>query len=288
MAWQRRIPFGYQVRDGQTACHPDEAEAVRSIFARYIAGASYAQIAQGMSAQGVSYHQHTPMWNKNMVKRILENETYLGNKGYPRLVDDKDFLAVRFQRQDRNTYAPCPEYLGHIRKKAVCGICGAGLRRGTRTNGRLHWHCQDPACGATISLADERLREQVLAQLRKLAETPSLLVLPTPDGTAATPDARRIENELNLSFNRQDIGPELMKALICALASERYAALPDPTPTYRLERLRQRLEQEPASESDLWELLDIAVMSIRIGKNGEVTLEPINGLAVEQRKEEPA
>lgn len=83
MAWQRKIPFGYQVRNGRINCHPEEAELVRAIFSRYLLGGSYSQIADEMTQQGVRYHQHNAQWNKHMVKRILENERYLGMDGYP-------------------------------------------------------------------------------------------------------------------------------------------------------------------------------------------------------------
>ena len=83
MAWQRKIPFGYQVQNGRINCQPEEAKFVRSIFSHYLLGSSYSQIADEMARQGVRYHQHTAQWNKHMVKRILENERYLGMDGYP-------------------------------------------------------------------------------------------------------------------------------------------------------------------------------------------------------------
>lgn len=91
MAWQRKIPFGYQVQNGRINCQPEEAKFVRSIFSHYLLGSSYSQIADEMARQGVRYHQHTAQWNKHMVKRILENERYLGMDGYPRLVTDEEF-----------------------------------------------------------------------------------------------------------------------------------------------------------------------------------------------------
>lgn len=104
MAWQRKIPFGYQVQNGRINCQPEEAKFVRSIFSHYLLGSSYSQIADEMARQGVRYHQHTAQWNKHMVKRILENERYLGMDGYPRLVTDEEFLAVRLRRREQNTY----------------------------------------------------------------------------------------------------------------------------------------------------------------------------------------
>ena len=128
MAWQRKIPFGYQVQNGRINCHPEEAELVRAIFSRYLLGGSYSQIADEMARQGVRYHQHTAQWNKHMVKRILENERYLGMDGYPQLVTDEEFLAVRLRRGEQNTYAPCPSEIIPIRDKAVCALCGEKWR----------------------------------------------------------------------------------------------------------------------------------------------------------------
>ena len=120
MAWQRKTPFGYQIQNGRITCHPEEAESVRYIFSHYLLGSSYNQIADEMAQQGVRYHQHTAQWNKHMVKRILENERYLGLDGYPRLIADEEFLAVRLRRGEQNTYAPCPsEILPIVTKRSA-------------------------------------------------------------------------------------------------------------------------------------------------------------------------
>ena len=49
MAWQRKIPFGYQVQNGRINCQPEEAKFVRSIFSHYLLGSSYSQIADEMA-----------------------------------------------------------------------------------------------------------------------------------------------------------------------------------------------------------------------------------------------
>ena len=127
MAWQRKIPFGYIIEGGVTQPHPQEANAVRYIFGQYLAGASLLAIAEDMTRQGPRYHQHTDVWNKNMVKRILENQKYIGAEGYPPLVSDEDFAAARCQRSDRNTYAPLSAEIRPILGKTVCARCGGRL-----------------------------------------------------------------------------------------------------------------------------------------------------------------
>ena len=50
-----------------------------------------------MTGRGPRYHQHTPEWNKHMVKRVLENARYTGTDGYPPLVSGADFAAARLE-----------------------------------------------------------------------------------------------------------------------------------------------------------------------------------------------
>jgi len=280
MAWQRKTPFGYMIQDGETIPCPAEADAVRSIFTSYLAGASYARIAEAMSKGGIPYHRHTPQWNKHMVKRILENGKYLGTDIYPRLVSDEDFLAVQLQREDKTDYAPCPAGLNPIREKAVCAVCGGRITRNTKSHGRPRWVCENPDCGAIVHVSDETIQEKVSDRLRQLAEAPALLTQPPMPAAVPSTDAIRIQNEINLCFNRADINAGYMKALIFAAAAEQYAVLPDLTPIHEMEELRDRLETNPASDDDLRELLAKAVKAVHIGGPDYIELELTNGTTI--------
>ena len=282
MAWQRKIPFGYMVRDGETVPCPAEADAVQNIFTRYLSGASYSKIAEEMSSRHIPYHQHTDQWNKHMVKRILENGRYLGTDVYPRLISDDEFLAVQLQRADKTDYSPCPAGLEPIREKAVCAMCGGGITRDTKSHGRPRWVCPD--CGAIVRIGDEEIQTRVMDRLRQLADDPSLLTPPPTPETVPSMDALRIQNELNLCFNRSDINPDYMRTLIFATAAEQYAVLPDPTPVHDMEVLRDRLEAGSASDSDLRELLAKAVKAVHIGGQDTVELELTNGTIIGEER----
>ena len=282
MAWQRKTPFGYMVQGGETVLCPVEADAVQSIFTRYLAGASYSRIAEEMSRGNIPYHQHTRQWNKHMVKRILENGKYLGTGGYPRLVSDEDFLAVQLQREDKTDYAPCPAGLRPIREKAVCAVCGSKITRDTKSHGRPRWVCPD--CGAIVRISDEAVQRLVSQRLRQLVDAPDLLTPPPTPEAVPSLDALRIQNELNLCFNRSDINPDYMKTLIFAAAAEQYAVLPDLTPVHDMEVLRDRLKTGCVNDSDLQELLAKAVKAVRIGGQDYIELELTNGTMI--RKEQ--
>ena len=190
--------------------------------------------------------------------------------GYPQLVTDEEFLAVRLRRGEQNTYAPYPSEIIPIRDKAVCALCGEKMARDIKSHGRPRWRCKNPECGGSVYLDDSIILERVVQKLKVLAHSPECIRL--PKAAPASTDALRIENELALCFNRADINPEYMKTLIMAAAAERYAGLNDPTPAHKLELLRQKLELEPESEETLWEVFESAGAQVRIGKGGEISL----------------
>lgn len=288
MAWQRKIPFGYTIQGGSTQPHPQEAETVRRIFTQYLAGASLLTIAEDLTQQGPRYHQHTPAWNKNMVKRILENPKYIGADSYPPLVPDEDFAAAQRQRSDRNTYTPLAAEIRPILGKAVCARCGGRLKRGTRTHGRVHWRCQNPDCAQSVSISDEILVSLVEKRLRDLSQAPHLLTAPEPQHTGLSLESVRLQNELTLALNRGGEGPEYIKSLILATAVQQYSQLPDPTPVHELERLRLQLQQGPADADTLSALLATAVQAVRIGPDKTVELELVSGTIIPEEKEESA
>ena len=288
MAWQRKIPFGYLIRDGLIQPHPQEVDAVRYIFGQYLAGASLLAIAEYMTRQGPRYHQHTPEWNKHMVKRVLENTKYVGAGGYPRLVSDEDFAAAQSQRRERNTYAPLPAEIRPIQGKAVCGLCGAKLVRGNRSHGLVHWKCQNPDCGQSISLNDNALAGLVGERLRELAQSPHLLTAPEPQRMGVDMDAVRLQNELTLALNRGSESPAYIKTLALAVTAQRYGQLPDPTPARDLEQLRARLGEGPADAGALAVLLSTAVRVVRLTPDKNAELELVNGQIITEEKEESA
>ena len=97
MTSNRKLPFGYQMEQGEIIEHPVEAEAVRDIFRRYLAGASFAALAEHLRDNGLAYDGDKP-WNKNMVARILENAKYTGGGGFPAMIQAEDFQRAQAQR----------------------------------------------------------------------------------------------------------------------------------------------------------------------------------------------
>lgn len=85
----RYVSFGYEITDGRICVIPNEAEVVRNIYALYIQGLSLLEIANRLNMLTISYANDGRPWNKNIVKRILENKKYTGEDGYPQVISEE-------------------------------------------------------------------------------------------------------------------------------------------------------------------------------------------------------
>lgn len=276
MAWQRTIPFGYQMRQGKIEISRMEADAVKDIFARYLQGESLQHIATALTTQGVRYHGHSDSWNKNMVCRILENGHYLGDELYPCVIGEKDFLAARLVKSGKNVHTPC-KVSGQIRGKIVCDCCGAKLERATKNRKTSRWECENPDCGYTAYINDERLTADVDALLETLTHAPEMLKPRIPAEPVQSGSAQRVGNELTNAFNRGTENVEYLRTLVFACAAERYNELPDNSLQHKVDKLCERLESGERGETIQQELLKAAVRSIRIADHNIITLVLVNG-----------
>ena len=274
------------MRQGNIECSPADADTVRDIFARYLQGESLQHIATAMTTQGNRYHQHTVCWNKNMVKRVLENSRYLGDERYPQVIGEKDFLAVQMLRSGKNTYAPC-KVGDEIRAKAVCGRCGAKFNRAVKNRKTARWECENPDCGHMAHISDERLVAAVNALLDELAHMPEVLTKRIPQEPAPSGSAQRVANELTNALNRGTESVEYLRTLVFACAAEKYSELPGSSLQYKVDKLRERIGAGDTDETLIKELLETAVRSIRITDSDSIALELVNGqIIVKEAAEE--
>ena len=91
MGTKRKLPFGYKMESGRIAVDTAESHWVTHLFSRYNMGVSVQELANFMNDTAVRYDPNKP-WNKNMVARILADTRYLGESGFPVLVDASVFL----------------------------------------------------------------------------------------------------------------------------------------------------------------------------------------------------
>jgi hypothetical protein len=289
MAWQRKIPFGYIMKKGEIQCCPTESTVIKEIFRLYLEGMAYSKIADAMMLRGIRYHEHTEKWNKHMVKRILENERYLGEKEYPPIIKPETFMGVQLIKGEKNTYTPCPAYIKPIREKAVCDVCGGRMLRDTRASGKPRWYCEKEGCANRRYIEDEDIRAALVKELAALAQAPNLLDWSIPQNTGEpTLEAVRIQNEVIRELNKAEPGPEYTKMLILACAAEKYSGLPDYMPYHQMQSLKEKVGKQPIDEELCGEVFRTAVQEILFTGEGAFRLQLINGKTYETDGKENA
>ena len=96
MPKNRIIPFGYCMKNGEIITEPKELYAVVTVFNEYLKGKSLSEIAALME---VPYSENSS-WNKNMVKRIIENDRYLGTEKFPQIIDKETFKLANEKHEE--------------------------------------------------------------------------------------------------------------------------------------------------------------------------------------------
>lgn len=152
-ALQATPSFGYRAEDRRLVVVPEEAEIVREIFRRFIAGDAMFGIAKDLSARGVRTHRGNPFENRT-VDYILNNPTYLGKLRWTptgrtrRNFKNEDSIIADALHEpiiDAETWDAAQSRCAELKKSYK--------RYGKPSSERKHWLCgvvRCSACGATL------------------------------------------------------------------------------------------------------------------------------------------
>lgn len=137
-------------QDGRFEIDPATAPVVRRIFEEYAAGRSAVDIFTDLNAEGFRTSRGNP-FNKNSLRRILQNEKYVGvyefadirdEDGIPPIVDRGLFDKVQrmVERHHRSPAASKPQGGFLLTAKLFCGECGAPMTGdgGTGRSGQVY------------------------------------------------------------------------------------------------------------------------------------------------------
>ncbi len=214
----RKILYGYQIQNGELTAQPQEAEGVKRIFSLYLAGMTQQQISDALNAEGFCYSIESPAWIRNRIAQALQNSRYMGEKGYPALIDRETFHMVQAMRTER-----AREWGDHpalcLVKKLRCGNCGHSLRRLAQSQWRhtLRFHCD--GCGMSVTIPDADLLAEVERQAAEY--TPPL----AEGGYTPSEDVVRLTNAINRGLEKPE-RPDEVTTLIMQGISARYACFP--------------------------------------------------------------
>ena len=149
----RKQPFGYRMTLGEITIQPEEAELVRFIFQGYGAGATLGELTKVLCRQEIPYYAGRA-WNKNMVSRILEDERYIGEKGYPALIEPEQLRTAAEKALRRLCGTPPPARV----EKIVTDLLNELIRCPDRIQ---------PAVSQVVGAACGKTREELTSALER-------------------------------------------------------------------------------------------------------------------------
>ena len=182
---KRKQPFGYKMKLGEIVPQTQEAEAVRSIYLQYLAGASFKQLAEQLQTEDVPYDEDKS-WNKNMVARILEDDRYIGEKEFPALIPTEQFHAAQERRKEM-----CPEYKQTPAQKELRKLCGG--------------------------IVPDSVARKVLKILNQVVDDPQLIKIES-SGVPTTEDIRQRRLELDKLLQIPPVDEEIARQKAMELA----------------------------------------------------------------------
>ena len=170
----RYVPFGYEFKNAGIVIKEDEAELVKSAFELYSQDKSFSEIAKRFSLTGIRYHNDTDKWNKNMIKRMIENAKYTGNEEYPKIIDQKLYYKANKKRLSKNVLQneDKAEYDKFVRENSVCAMCQSPIKRqnqGQAKSRRTVFKCTNPICPSK-SIEEKTLYSIIAKMINRMIE----------------------------------------------------------------------------------------------------------------------
>lgn len=282
MKKNRTIPFGYEMRSGEIQMNLIEAKAVQTIFESYLQGFSLSDIARYMSEKGITYHETSLKWNKNMVKRILENERYTGTEGFIPLITSAMFQSANEKKQRKcMNLQPVSEEIAVLKSLCICAECGQKI---SRITGKYEkWECRNPECSRfDYRMTDQMLISAILQIWNTVQANLNLLEIASNSDTyTPTTEVHKQENEVSRLLD-SNANLEQVKEEVFKLASLKYDCCNYDDRPQKTAKLREIL-----SSAEQMNILDIGLLQSTVSKIAvshfcTVTLKFINGVTIKQ------
>ena len=97
----KKLPYGYHIADGKVVIDEEKAKNLKKIADAYLSGMSFVAAAETVGLRK----------SHSVVKQMLQNPRYLGNKYYPAILTEETMCRIEEERLKRE------KHLGRDRKE---------------------------------------------------------------------------------------------------------------------------------------------------------------------------
>ena len=271
----RTIPYGYQGANGNIIIHPNESVIVTMICQAYISGTSLLNIANRLTEQQIEYMPGTASWNKSRIKRIIEDERYLGTDKYPEIISIDIFQAMQQIKNERNTQKDTDRQseIFQIGIPVLCPECKKPLirRQDKRCKCKGRWSCeQQDGCKTLIAKDDSELLADITAIINQLISNPWSVRANEERRTETSIELQRLNNEIGFMLDSNDIDKTALRKKLFECMAQKYKKI-DST-RYSTQRLIDELIATEPLDTFSPDLLKKIAKAIMLQKDGTVAL----------------
>lgn len=272
----RRFPYGYEMQNGVIIISAKEADTVKQIFREYLNGDNLKIIAERLTEKQVEFLPGEYGWNKNRIKRMIEDKRYIGDNSYPAIVDEDVFKRANAEKNNRRTNA---EPIITTEKKILvhkvqCANCENKLFHNTNSklkNSEL-WYCKNKDCKFSVYMTVAELEHEITEILNLLISTPKFTEYEETDiQTEPSLEIIRMENEIERQLESIDFDKNEIQNMILQCATKKYDAYKGVR--HITDRLKADFEQSSLLSAFNAELFDRTVTAITIDKDKKVCLK---------------
>lgn len=274
----RNIPYGYQFKNGSIAIQEKETETVKRIFTEYLNGLSLLKIAEQLNNEQIEYMPSVCSWNKSRIKRIIEDERYLGTNGYPPIIDEDMHKTLMLIKSEKNTQKGTDRKadIFNLGVPILCPKCGSKMCRRHDSNRKYPdwWLCQNDNCKKTIGISDNDLIYGITECLNTVISNPYIIKTVTDVDKESSLDVYRLENEISRVLDSHSFDKNILRKKMLECVSLIYTNI---SPQ---KYISKRLKADFANASPLinfsMDLFNRTVKTITFNDNGEVNIILIN------------
>ena len=276
MKKKRYFPFGYRMAGGQIEIVPEESSLLQNLFDNYLKGASLIKLAETAQQTGIKFRENTERWNKNMIARMLDDERYWNDGGFPPIVSKEIGSAITALRKQKTT-SQCP--IQFIKKKLVCCICGENINRNGKNAPRIRWDC--PKCGWYFGpITDNELKQAVTEKLLAVCRNPQVAEPDQQPTNNLSIQAARLTNEINQLLSQREVDADRLLPLILECAAEKYKTCGIKESDHLTIRIKALFQEHSNDEGLDRELFEQTVKQVIPQPDGSIRFQLLNGKIV--------
>lgn len=279
----RKFPYGYEMRNGMIVVHQKEADMVKGIFNQYLNGENLKKIAERLMENQIEFLPGEYGWNKSRIKRMIEDERYIGADNYPVIIDENTFKKANAEKHNRRTninpvITAEKKLLTH---RVICSNCRRRLFHHTDNSlkNSEKWFCKNKGCKFSVNMTVTELEYEITEILNLLTSQPKLVEYEKTDIPAESSlEIIRTENEIERQLESIDFDKNEIQNMILQCAAKKYDAYKGVR--HITDRLKADFEKSSPLSTFNAELFDRTVSAVIINNDKKVSLKLKNNKIV--------